>query len=111
MIKDYEEFWVEQSYWSQETFGSDSERGPAGPIRHLIKETREVISELGNTDKSKLQMELVDCFFLITDAARRSGLTYEAFMELVFKKLEINKSRKWGKPTTDQPVEHDRSGE
>ncbi len=116
----YHNFWLQQSRWSQETFGSDEVRKSKGPLLHLEKEVKEALeacTALGMSDLHhdqllrNLQMELVDCFFLVTDAARRSGLTYEGFMDLVFKKLKINKARKWGKPTSDQPVEHDRSGE
>jgi len=119
----YNEFWQAQSLWSQETFGTDSERGPAGTILHLWKEVHQELIEINMSDLSQpalklknqslpeMQMELVDCFFLVTDAARRSGLNYNQFMDLVEEKLKINKARKWNKPTSDQPVEHDRSGE
>src|SRR5687768_17113283 len=81
----YHTFWNQQSRWSQETFGSDQERGPRGPILHLVKEVKEVLDALNEVSghaydsgyKFPVQMELVDCFFLVTDAARRSGLTYE----------------------------------
>jgi hypothetical protein len=117
----YRNFWFQQSRWSQETFGSDQERGPRGPILHLVKEVKEVLDALNEVSghaydsgyKFPVQMELVDCFFLVTDAARRSGLTYEDFMNLVFKKLEINKKRNWGggKYNPNMPVEHDRTNE
>lgn len=111
----YSEFWHTQSLWSQVTFGPDSARGPSGPILHLYKEVSEELLELDpcgdlhelrKQSVEELQMELVDCFFLVTDAARRSGLNYTQFMDLVDKKMKINQVRKWGKPSTDQPVEH-----
>lgn len=120
----YRDFWAYQSTWSQETFGTDKERGPMGPLLHLQKEVKEAIAEVYNPDSgtlvldrhgvkevidSDLHMEIVDCFFLVTDAARRSGLQFDDFMDLCFKKLEINQNRKWSKPTSDMPVEHDRS--
>jgi len=116
MIDRYLDFWDRQSLWSQQIFGLDSERGPQGPIFHLEREIKEVIEAMdlhyGTMESiEEFQMELVDCFFLITDAARRSGLTYSQFMDLAFKKLEINKSRKWGKPTSNEPVEHIRDEE
>lgn len=117
----YREFWYEQGEWSQNTFGPDQIRGPQGPLLHLYKELTTELLEMDpcgnhhNLDprltKDQLHMEIVDCFFLVTDAARRSGMSYDEFMAMAFKKLEINKNRKWQKPTTDQPVEHDRSQE
>lgn len=113
----YRDFWAYQGNWSQETFGKDSERGPLGPILHLQKEVLEVLEVLHPNvscqdpieHDERLHMEIVDCFFLVTDAARRSGLQFDDFMDLCFKKLEINQNRKWSKPTSDMPVEHDRS--
>lgn len=122
----YSEFWYRQSLWSQQTFGLDRDRGPIGPLRHLEKEVKEAIDEVYNPEQGSLvidsyglqkvvdtglHMEIVDCFFLVTDAARRSGLDYNQFMDLVDQKLEINKNRTWNKSTTDEPVEHDRSKE
>lgn len=124
IIDRYNEFWHRQSLWSQMTFGLDKDRGPAGPILHLYKEVNEELLDwkvdcppvqygrkLKDQPLESLQMELVDCFFLVTDAARRSGLTYTEFMDLVDKKLKINQERKWNKSTIDEPVEHDRSEE
>jgi hypothetical protein len=51
-------------------------------------------------------MEIADCLFLVFDAARRAGMTLDVLLNFCEKKLEINKARKWSKPTTDEPVEH-----
>lgn len=112
----YGDFWAYQGNWSQETFGTDKERGPVGPMLHLQKEVQETLDSLhllqDNGRDSRTRMEIVDCFFLVTDAARRAGLRYHEFMDLCFEKLEINQNRKWVKnPNPNQPTEHDRSGE
>lgn len=94
-----------QADWSQATFGLDSERGPIGPLKHLAKEVQEALANIDD------EMEYVDCFFLVLDAARRKGMTPNRLLDLAFEKLEINKRRKWNRPTSDDPVEHDRSAE
>jgi hypothetical protein len=66
-----EEFWDQLSNWSQQTFGSDSERGPLGPLKHLAKEIVEVQQKPDDLE------EYADLVFLIFDAARRAGCTYE----------------------------------
>jgi hypothetical protein len=118
------DFWCQAAVWSQNTFGLDSQRGPQGPILHLLKEVVETLEVLGvdvsidivytlrkYQDDEKLWRELIDCFFCVIDAARRSGLNYEKFMDLVFEKLEINKSANWPRVAGDEnlPVEHDRT--
>lgn len=100
------EFWKQQAAWSEATFGTTAERGPLGPLKHLVKEVQEVIKD--PTDI----VEFADCLFLIFDSARRAGFTYEQFVEAAWKELEINKARKWQPIVSgDEPVEHDRTGE
>ena len=100
-----ERFWDELMAWSDATFGTPAERGPLGPLKHLLKEIeQEVIPN--PTDL----IEYVDCLFLVLDATRRAGFTYDQLMEGAFAKLIINKTRTWPKPKgADQPIEHDRS--
>jgi hypothetical protein len=100
------DFWNAQAEWSRATFGSDAERGPIGPLKHLCKEAKEALDSEGRDP-----VEIADCLFLVFDAARRSGLTLDGLIEVCEKKLAVNKSRTWSKPTSDEPVEHDRSGE
>jgi len=98
-------FWNAQAEWSQATFGLDSERGPIGPLKHLAKEVQECLSEPYNAE------EKVDCQFLVIDAQRRAGVTYDEHMDACFVKLAINKiERKWNKPgNDDEPIEHVRA--
>lgn len=91
---------VVQSTWSQATFGTDAERGPLGALRHLEKESREAQDKPGDAE------ELADCFLLILDAARRSGIGPLQLIEAAQRKMDINRTRQWPKPVDDQPVEH-----
>jgi hypothetical protein len=96
-----EEFCRLQGEWSQATFGTDQERGPIGALKHLEKEARE--AQLQPSDI----FEYVDCLFLVVDASRRAGFTWQHILDTAFEKLEINKRRKWGPRTgEDVPVEH-----
>jgi hypothetical protein len=104
--RDVHQFFAAQGEWSQATFGLDSERGCIGPLKHLEKEAREAYTE---TDREKRHMEIVDCFFLTCDSARRDGMSFDDLLALAWKKLEINKARQWSKPTSDEPVEHVRN--
>ena len=101
-----QKFWKEQSEWSQQTFGADSDRGPIGPLKHLEKEAREAY-EAAPENRA---LEIVDCLFLSFDAARRHGLTLGGLIELCFTKLAINRSREWPKNLPpDSAVEHYRT--
>jgi hypothetical protein len=101
-------FWANQSEWSQLTFGTDSERGPVGGLRHLIKEADEAIRSIGTPE---FLGEIGDCFALTLDAARRGGVSLSKLIEQVNRKLAINKKRTWQKLTSDEPVEHVREPE
>ena len=104
----FEQFCKEQGEWSQATFGSDTERGPKGPLLHLQKEVVEALDEIdkGQTFTPKLDMEIIDCFFLVIDAARRNGMLPSRMLVMAEEKLRINKARQWQKPTGEGPIEH-----
>lgn len=57
---------AEHAAWSQVTFGSDDERGPEGPLRHLLKEIDEVAANPGDIS------EHADVGLLWLDASRRA---------------------------------------
>lgn len=98
------EFWDEQADWSRATFGPDS-GGPTGALAHLAKEVKEC------QEKPDDIFEFADIMFLAFDSCRRAGFTYEQLLDAIWKKLEINKNRKWGPRVPGQPVEHIREGE
>ncbi len=91
---------MQQSEWSQKTFGTDAERGPVSALKHLEKEAKEAYEN--PTD----EMELADCFLLILDAARRAGITPKGLLMISLEKLDINKKINWPKPVGDEPVFH-----
>lgn len=93
-------FWDDLWVWSQATFGTTAQRGPEGPLKHLIKEANEAL------EKQNDLMEYVDCLFLVVDAAQRAGFSYNQLMDKAFEKLEINRRRRWGSPSGTEPVEH-----
>jgi hypothetical protein len=93
----------DQSVWSQATFGTDADRGPIGALRHLEKEAREAQQTPGDLS------EYADCLLLILDAARRAGFGPMALVLGAQNKMAVNNARSWPKPTTDEPVEHNRS--
>jgi NTP pyrophosphatase (non-canonical NTP hydrolase) len=99
----FEDLVQDQSKWSQETFGSDAERGPAGALKHLAKEATEAVEAIGT---EHLEEELADCFLLILDAARRARVKPMALVEAAQRKMVVNRSRTWPTPVPDEPVEH-----
>ncbi|HEX8913394.1 MAG TPA: dATP/dGTP pyrophosphohydrolase domain-containing protein [Humisphaera sp.] len=93
--------WARQAEWSQETFGTDAERGPAGALKHLAREAGEALRS--PTDKA----EYADCLLLVLDAARRAGLAAGELLDAAAVKLEVNRQREWPPPAAgDEPVEH-----
>jgi len=87
--------------WSQVTFGTDTERGPLGPLKHLEKEAREAQQEPFNA------YEHADCLLLVLDASRRSGLTLQALIHAAEQKLVVNKQREWPKGREpDDMIQH-----
>ena len=101
-------FWDSLADWSQATFGSDQDRGPRGPLKHLLKEAQEALDA---PTVAARREEIVDCQFLVFDAARREGMTLTELFAGCMAKLVKNRQRTWGKPSGDEPVEHIRNGE
>jgi NTP pyrophosphatase (non-canonical NTP hydrolase) len=116
-MEDVQQFWNEQAEWSQATFGTDTERGPLGPAKHLRKEIDEVLEHLqaindygtDNSDDERLLEEYADCLFLLFDSARRARFTLTQLIAKAFWKLAKNKTRIWVRnPNPDEPTEHTR---
>ena len=107
----FKRFWNDQAEWSRATFGSDEERGPMGPLKHLA---REVLTELLGIERDKVigilayavewpealrsPVEYADLLFLLFDSARRAGLTPESLIATANQKLAVNRARKWDRP-------------
>lgn len=111
-VKDLQQFWNEHAEWSQATFGTDAERGPIGPAKHLKKEIDEVLEHLESKQElgpGYVLEELADCLFLLFDTARRAGFTLTQLTGMAFWKLAKNKTRVWVRnPDSDMPIEHAR---
>lgn len=105
-----ETFWNECQEWQKKTFGGAEVRGPTGSLKHLIKEAKEALESVG-TDNEHAKEEIVDCLFLVFEAAWRSGMTFNNVVKKANEKLQVNKSRNWNNVGVDEPVEHDRSDE
>ncbi len=91
---------MDQTVWSQKTFGLDSVRGPMGALKHLELEAKEA------QENPEDRIEYADCFLLILDAARRAGINAKELIALAQEKLAINKKRVWPTPVDDMPVMH-----
>lgn len=91
------------SEWSQATFGSDAERGPIGPLKHLALEAKEAQEAVG---KPELITELADCFLLLMDATRKAGKRPIELIRAAQAKMEVNRQRTWNKPVKDEAVLH-----
>lgn len=91
-INDIKKFCDDRKKFSQKAFGSYTERGPDGPLTHLLDEVKEVLAE------PKDKTEYADCFLLLVDAYDRAGLgdLFDLINQAKIK-LEINKNRKWEK--------------
>lgn len=95
---------ADQANWSRETFGSDSERGPIGPLKHLAKEAKEAQKSAGTEEFAG---EMADCLILVLDASRRGGMTACDLVQAAIDKMPINRARDWQKPLNpDEAVEH-----
>lgn len=99
-MKDLECFWNEHAEWSQQTFGSDQERGPVGPLNHLAKEVQEALESPHDLN------EYADLLLLTFDATRRAGFSHSSLVSAAWNKLERNRQREWQKPNADGSVEH-----
>ena len=77
---------------------------PMGALKHLAKEAVEAQDAIG--DPVKFAEECADCFLLILDAARRGGIKPLELIIHAQNKMEVNKTRAWPAPTSDEPVEH-----
>lgn len=95
-----EAFWTAHAEWSTATFGTPTERGPVGPLKHLAKEVEEAIATPDDL------MEYADLFLLTCDATRRAGFTCEQLMDAAWAKLAICRARKWPKTAATEAVEH-----
>lgn len=115
-------FWIESGDWANKTFGDVDQRGPIGPLKHIVKEVNKEIIPLIERMTSlptdfveaptidEIAEELFDLQHLIFDVARRLKLSYSVYVTGCFDKLEINKNREWPRNPNDtsEAIEHKR---
>jgi len=120
MLKPMDEFWTDQQKWSEEVFGPTELRGPVGPAKHLAREVLHEVLDMPKAvaryltdslglNEHRSRSEYADLIFLVFDACRRDGFTYDDLLKACWDKLAVNKAREWGPRTADMPVEHVRN--
>ena len=90
--------------WADDTFGT--ERTSIAPLHHLQKEVEETIKAMKQGIRENTLIELADCFILILNASSKYRVTFAELLKVSRNKMEINKSRKWGKPDSNGVCEH-----
>jgi NTP pyrophosphatase (non-canonical NTP hydrolase) len=103
--------------WSDTTFGKYRLATPM--IYHLKKEVDELIEKLNIwykgqyggmetmfENQKKIRMEFADCMMLLLDSASHFGISAEMLLSDTREKLEINRTRKWGRSDENGVVEH-----
>lgn len=78
--------------WSEQTFGNARDRGPHGPLKHMVLEIEEALSN--PTDV----LEYADLLILLADSSRRAGFSFQEVISAAQRKMLINKSRTWARP-------------
>lgn len=93
-----EELYAAHKEWSESTFGT--EKGPVGPLKHLIAEAEEAIENPSDI------MEYVDCLFLVFDSSRRAGIDLDTLVNAGFDKMDIIKKRTYLRTPEGEPSMH-----
>lgn len=83
--------------FTDKTFGEST---PQSKAHHLAEEAMEAAA-----DPSDI-LEWADCTILLLDAVRKAGFTTDDLYAAVQRKMEINKSRKWGDKDENGVVRH-----
>lgn len=81
--------------WQDKVFG--------GELRPLIQHLKKEVDELLEAPYNRI--EYADCLILLVGAARKAGISADMLIIDAFKKLEVNKGRKWGKPDMGGVIE------
>jgi hypothetical protein len=98
--KSYERFVAEHSQWADETFTTQT---IDGVIAHLKREAQEVINAQTVPD---VISESVDVFMLAINLCHKTGFD---FLKHVWRKFDINKTRKWGERDSEGVPVRERS--
>jgi NTP pyrophosphatase (non-canonical NTP hydrolase) len=88
--------------WQNKTFGDTTVLSRA---YHLMEEATELKDALKNNDEN-IKLELADFFILLFGIANSLKYSFDDVKKFIDKKMDINKSRKWGKPKYNGVVNH-----
>jgi phosphoribosyl-ATP pyrophosphohydrolase len=98
------EMFEEITRWQKEIFTSATD---ITALAHLQEEVREVKEAVFlEVNEMLVAEEYADCFMLLFGSAALHGLSYEDICNVIKRKFEVNKQRKWGKPNEDGYVKH-----
>jgi len=101
-----EEQFKDITEWQVKTFGQSN---CLSKIYHLEEEVHELIEELKeNPYSDKTDMEYADCFILLFGSAASRGMDYNYIIDIINKKMDINKTRTWGIPNKNGVVNHEK---
>lgn len=99
-----QEQFKEISQWQRVTFPNAT---PISASLHLCEEANElneILVEDGTMDQ--VALEIADCFLLLIGVCQTAGMSYEDIIQAIDSKMEINKTRKWGKQNELGYVKH-----
>jgi len=88
--------------WQNETFGKAT---AFSKIEHLKEEIEELAIDIAIDGHNK-RLEYADCFLLLFGAAASDGMSYQDICAAIDEKMQINYTRKWGKPNEKGIVNH-----
>jgi hypothetical protein len=99
----------DQAAWSQATFGTDTERGPVGALKHAMTEAADAVAawKAEPFNAAAVLDQLADVFLLVLDASRRAGVAPYQLVTAATEKQLVNRARTWPAPAgPDEYVEH-----
>lgn len=99
MEKTLEDLESERFSWSLKTFPRATAESSLTKAEEELREVREAIQQSKN--KNELIEEYVDLLMCVFDSAGRNDIYVRDLRDAYYKKLEINKNRKWKKNDDD----------
>lgn len=97
------EMFQEITEWQNKTFPASTS---LSKVHHLKKELEELQYDIEQNFPTSKALEFADCFILLMGAAASDGMSYEDVCDVINRKMQINKLRKWGTPDKNGVVLH-----
>jgi len=103
------------SKWQDKTFGKATALSKMAHLGEELKELHkelifwaETEGEMAYPEANKLtkEREFADCFILLFGTAASDGMNYDDIVRCIDEKMQINYTRKWGKPLSNGVVNH-----